>query len=192
MTTPPTLSNALSFGLQGRVVIVTGAANGIGEACARRFAAEAAHVVLADVNSERGAAVAAELRSAGHSAGFMACDVSRKADVDALVDHVLQAFGRLDVLVNNAGIFKAADFLDVTEEDFDAVINVNIKGSFLMGQAAARASAISGWSSTTVWIDRCRASRGHTSMLAVTLPMRTMLALSAGSALPSGAVPAKG
>ena len=144
MTTPPTLSNALSFGLQGRVVIVTGAANGIGEACARRFAAEAAHVVLADVNSERGAAVAAELRSAGHSAGFMACNVSRKADVDALVDHVLQAFGRVDVLVNNAGIFKAADFLDVTEEDFDAVINVNIKGSFLMGQAAARAMKSTG------------------------------------------------
>jgi len=70
MPNSPTLSNALSFGLQGRVVIVTGAANGIGEACARRFAGEGAHVVLADVNSERGAAVAAELRSAGHSAGF--------------------------------------------------------------------------------------------------------------------------
>jgi NAD(P)-dependent dehydrogenase (short-subunit alcohol dehydrogenase family) len=96
------------------------------------------------VNSERGAAVATELRSAGHSAGFMACDVSRKADVDALVDHVLQAFGRIDVLVNNAGIFRAADFLDVTEEDFDAVINVNIKGSFLMGQAAARAMKSTG------------------------------------------------
>ena len=144
MTTPPTPSNNLSFGLQGRVVIVTGAANGIGEACARRFAAEAAHVVMADVNSERGAAVAAELRSAGHSAGFMPCDVSRKANVDTLVDHVLQAFGRIDVLVNNAGIFKAADFLDVTEEDFDAVINVNIKGSFLMGQAAARAMKSTG------------------------------------------------
>ena len=117
MPTPPTLSNALSFGLQGRVAIVTGAANGIGEACARRFAAEGAHVVLADVNSDRGAAVAAELRSAGHSAGF---------------------------LVNNAGIFRAADFLDVTEEDFDAVINVNIKGSFLMGQAAARAMKSTG------------------------------------------------
>ena len=142
MPTPPTLPKALSFGLQGRVAIVTGAANGIGEACARRFAAEGVHVVLADVNSERGAAVAAELRSAGHSAGFMACDVSRKADVDALVDHVLQAFGRIDVLVNNAGIFRAADFLDVTEEDFDAVINVNIKGSFLMGQAAARAMSL--------------------------------------------------
>lgn len=138
------ISNALSFGLQGRVVIVTGAANGIGEACARRFAGEGAHVVLADVNSERGAAVAAELRSAGLSAGFMVCDVSRKADVDALVDHVLQAFGRLDALVNNAGIFKPADFLDVTEEDFDAVINVNIKGSFLMGQAAARAMKSTG------------------------------------------------
>jgi NAD(P)-dependent dehydrogenase (short-subunit alcohol dehydrogenase family) len=87
---------------------------------------------------------AAELRGQGLSAGFMACDVSRKTDVDALVDHVLQAFGRIDVLVNNAGIFKAADFLDVTEEDFDAVINVNIKGSFLMGQAAARAMKSTG------------------------------------------------
>ena len=116
----------------------------VAEACARRFAAESAHVILSDVNSERGAAVAAELRSQGHSAGFMACDVSRKSDVDALVDHVLQAFGRIDVLVNNAGIFRAADFLDVTEEDFDAVINVNIKGSFLMGQAAARAMKSTG------------------------------------------------
>ena len=139
-----TFPNTLSFGLQGRVVIVTGAANGIGEACARRFAGEQAHVVLADVNSERGAAVADELRSQGLSAGFMACDVSRKADVDALVGHVVQTFGRLDVLVNNAGIFRAADFLDVTEEDFDAVIRVNIKGSFLMGQAAARAMKSSG------------------------------------------------
>ena len=105
------MTHTLSFGLQGRVVIVTGAANGIGEACARRFAAEQAHVVLADVNSERGSAVAAELRSQGHSAGFMACDVSRKADVDALVDHVLQAFGRIDVLVNNAGITRDRMFL---------------------------------------------------------------------------------
>ena len=119
------ISNTLSFGLQGRVVIVTGAANGIGEACARRFAAEQAHVVLTDVNSDRGSTVAAELRAQGQSADFMVCDVSLKADVDALVAHALQAFGRIDVLVNNAGIFKAADFLDVTEEDFDAVIKVN-------------------------------------------------------------------
>ena len=105
------LSNGLSFGLQGRVVIVTGAANGIGEACARRFAGEGAHVVLADVNSERGAAVAAELRSAGHSAGFMACDVSRKTDVDALVDHVLQADEGvdLDFLVGKRGAFVPRD-----------------------------------------------------------------------------------
>ena len=101
------LQNALSFGLNGRVAIVTGAANGIGEACARRFAAEQAHVVLADVNSERGHAVAAELRSQGHSADFMACDVSCKSDVDALVDHVLKALGRIDVLVNNCLLYTS-------------------------------------------------------------------------------------
>ena len=68
----------------------------------------------------------------------MHCDVGHKPDVDALIARTLAAHGRIDVLVNNAGIFKAADFLDVTEADFDAVIRVNVKGSFLVGQAVAR------------------------------------------------------
>ncbi|NKE67525.1 SDR family oxidoreductase [Ramlibacter sp. RBP-2] len=133
---PPAPSNTVSFGLGDRVCVVTGGAQGIGEACARRFAGEGAHTVIADVADERGQALAAEL-----GAIYVHCDVGDKAQVDAAVARVLQAHGRIDVLVNNAGIFKAADFLDVTEADYDAVLRVNLKGSFLMGQAVAREMA---------------------------------------------------
>ena len=132
-------SSRICFGLQGRVAIVTGAAQGIGEACARRFAAEGAQVVIADVADERGRQLAAEL-----GARYVHCDVGDKAQVDALVAEVLAGHGRIDVLVNNAGIFKAANFLDVTEEDFDAVLRVNLKGAFLVAQAVTRAMARAG------------------------------------------------
>ncbi len=132
------------FGLDGRVAIVTGAAQGIGEACARRLAADGASVSLWDVDAARGEALAAQLRESGATAGFVHCDVSRKPEVDAALAAVLQAHGRVDALVNNAGIFKAADFLDISESDWDAVIAVNLKGAFLVAQAVARAMAASG------------------------------------------------
>ena len=131
--------HAVHFGHQDRVVIVTGGSQGIGEACARRFAQEGAQVVIADVADARGHALALEL-----GATYRRCDVGDKIDVDDLVAATLQRHGRIDVLVNNAGIFKAADFLDVTEEDFDDVLRVNLKGSFLMGQAVARVMAAQG------------------------------------------------
>ena len=93
-------------------------------------------MVLADVDDARGNALAAEL-----GALYVHCDVGDKRQVDAAVAAILQAHGRIDVLVNNAGIFRAADFLEVTEEDFDAVLRVNLKGAFLMGQAVARVMA---------------------------------------------------
>ena len=131
-------SNAanISFGLAGRVCIVTGGAQGIGEACIRRFARENAEVVIADIDDVRGSALASELGGL-----FVHCDVGDKAQVDALVAQTMAAHGRIDVLVNNAGIFKAADFLDVSEADFDAVLRINLKGSFLVGQAVARVMA---------------------------------------------------
>ncbi|HZY17924.1 MAG TPA: SDR family oxidoreductase [Ramlibacter sp.] len=131
--------STISFGLEGRICIVTGGAQGIGEACARRFAREGALPVIADVDAVRGQALAGELGGL-----FVACDVGDKAQVDALVARVVREHGRIDVLVNNAGIFKAADFLDVTEADFDAVLRVNLKGSFLAGQAVARVMAAAG------------------------------------------------
>jgi len=120
--------------LHQRVAIVTGAANGIGLACARRFAAEGAKVVLADLDQAAGDAAAASLPDAR----FVCTDVSRRADVDALVARTLEWHGRIDALVNNAGITHACEFLDVAEEDFDRVLAVNLKSMFLCGQAVAR------------------------------------------------------
>ncbi|MFN3415837.1 MAG: SDR family NAD(P)-dependent oxidoreductase [Caldimonas sp.] len=127
------------FGLRGRVTLVTGAAQGIGQACAERFAREGAPLVLLDVDDARGEALAAHLSAQGAAALYRHCDVGDKAQVDAAVAAAVERFGRIDVLVNNAGIFRAADFLDITEADFDAVLRVNLKGAFLMGQACARA-----------------------------------------------------
>ena len=130
------MPSKISFGLLGKVCMVTGGAQGIGEACCRRFAGEQAHVVVVDVDVKRGLTLAGVLGGL-----FIACDVGDKNQVDTAVTRVLQAHGRIDVLVNNAGIFKTADFLEMTEEDFDAVLRVNLKGSFLMGQAVAREMA---------------------------------------------------
>ncbi len=135
----PSPSSLISFGLAGRVCIVTGGAQGIGEACIRRFAREQAKVVIADIDDARGAALAREVDGL-----YVHCDVGDKAQVDALVAQTIAAHGRIDVLVNNAGIFRAADFLDVTEADFDAVLRINLKGSFLAGQAVAREMAKAG------------------------------------------------
>ncbi len=134
-----TESPLISFGLRDRVAIITGGAQGIGAACARRFARERAQVVIADVDDARGQALAHEL-----GVGYLHCDVGDQAQVDALVARTLELHGRIDVLVNNAGIFKAAAFLDVTEADFDAVLRVNLKGAFLVAQAVARAMAAAG------------------------------------------------
>jgi NAD(P)-dependent dehydrogenase (short-subunit alcohol dehydrogenase family) len=134
-----THTTPIHFGLQGRVCIVTGGAQGIGEACARRFAREGAPVVIADIADARGQALAEEL-----GALYVHCDVGEKGQVEALVARCLAAHGRIDVLVNNAGIFKAADFLDISEADFDAVLRINLKGAFLVGQAVARVMAQAG------------------------------------------------
>jgi NAD(P)-dependent dehydrogenase (short-subunit alcohol dehydrogenase family) len=127
-----------SFALHDRVAVITGAAQGIGKACARRLAQDGAKVALWDVDFAKAQALAAELQAQGASALAQHCDVSRKADVDAALAATQRSLGPVNALVNNAGIFKAADFLDVTEADWDAVIAVNLKGSFLVAQAVAR------------------------------------------------------
>jgi NAD(P)-dependent dehydrogenase (short-subunit alcohol dehydrogenase family) len=132
------MSNRIRYGLDGRVVIVTGGAQGIGEACVRTLAADGARVALWDLDDDRGAAIAAELSASGAYVLHRRCNVASDADVQAALAATVSAFGCVDGLVNNAGIFKAAPFLDITEADWDAVLDVNLKGSFLVGQAVAR------------------------------------------------------
>ncbi|WP_288380059.1 SDR family NAD(P)-dependent oxidoreductase [uncultured Massilia sp.] len=120
--------------LANKTAIVTGASQGIGLACAQRLVQEGARVMLVDVRPE-GANAAAAL---GEAARFQLADVGIKADVDAMVAATLAAFGHIDVLVNNAGVTHAADFLDLKEEDFDRVLRINLKSMFLCSQAVAR------------------------------------------------------
>ncbi len=119
--------------LKNRIAIVTGAARGIGLACAEGFAAEGAQVVIADVLDETGTAEAKRL-----GATYLHCDVSRSVDVNATVAAVVKKFGAVDILMNNAGVNSSSDFLDISEADFDRVVDINLKGSFLMLQACAR------------------------------------------------------
>jgi NAD(P)-dependent dehydrogenase (short-subunit alcohol dehydrogenase family) len=130
--------------LKDKVAIVTGAARGIGLACARRFAAEGARVMLADIDAKAGEEAARAIQGAGGAAQFFPCDVGDKGRVEALIDAAVQDFGGLDIAVNNAAILHTCDFLDIAEADFDRVVRVNLKGYFLVGQAAARRMAQQG------------------------------------------------
>ncbi len=121
--------------LADKVAIVTGGARGIGLAIARRYVAEGARVVIADVDRAAGEA---EAKTLGASCRFVASDVGDARAVAGLIEQTVGAFGALDILVNNAGIIHAADFLDLKEADFDRVLRVNLKGAFLAGQAAAK------------------------------------------------------
>lgn len=124
--------------LEDKVALITGAGQGIGLACAQAFAREGAKVVLADLNEAAVRQAAAQLQADGAKAVFVACDVSVKAAVEKAVATAVESFGSLDILVANAGIVHAAEFLDLEEADFDRVLAVNLKGVFLAGQAAAR------------------------------------------------------
>jgi glucose 1-dehydrogenase len=121
----------------GKVVAITGAARGIGKACAERFLADGAKVVISDVDGGELAKTAAALGRAADLRTVEA-DVSKRADVDRIVATAVKEFGRLDVMVNNAGVARNRDFLDITEAEFDDVMGINLKGAFFGVQAAAR------------------------------------------------------
>lgn len=123
--------------LENKVAIVSGAARGIGYAVARRFLGEGMKVVVGDVDEQAGEKAATELAELG-PVQFVHCDVGDRLQVRNLVAATRDAFGPVDVLINNAGVVHGADFLSVSEEDFDRVLRINLKGAFLLGQAVAR------------------------------------------------------
>jgi len=121
--------------LNDQVAIVSGAARGVGLACARRIADLGAHVVLTDVDATTGTEAAQALCADGLRASFAPLDVSDVAAIRACVSDVAANFGRIDVLVNNAGICLLADIEDVTEQHWDRTFQVNLKGTFFLSQA---------------------------------------------------------
>jgi NAD(P)-dependent dehydrogenase (short-subunit alcohol dehydrogenase family) len=119
--------------MEGKAGLVTGAASGIGRACAIRFGQEGASVIVSDLESSRegGEETVRSIRDAGGEAEFFACDVSRSADSEALVAQVVERYGKLDFAHNNAGIGVHARLHETSDEDFDRVIAVNLRGTFL-------------------------------------------------------------
>lgn len=120
-----------------KVAIVTGGAQGIGYAVSERLLRDGARVMIADINDDAGSQAVEALGEYG-PVRYVHCDVAERLDVHNLVASTLEAYGDIDILVNNAGVVHGADFLDLEEEDYDRVMGINLKGSFLAAQAVAR------------------------------------------------------
>jgi NAD(P)-dependent dehydrogenase (short-subunit alcohol dehydrogenase family) len=150
--------------LKDRVAVVTGAGRNIGEAVARLFAREGAKVAVVDLDRTRGERVAAAIKSAGGDAEAFVTDVSKASEVTALVKAVVERFGRIDILVNNVAVSDNKSILEITEQDWDRVMNVTLKSQFLMSKHVAQqmlAQGIAGnivnVGSTSGWQGRPRA-----------------------------------
>ncbi len=116
--------------LDGKVAIITGAARGIGKATAVLFAKEGARVVVTDIDAQTGESTAEEIRTHGGDAVFIPVDVTDPASVERMVQEAVNTYGRVDILVNNAGVLRDRTLVKMSHEDFDFVINVNLKGVF--------------------------------------------------------------
>jgi 3-oxoacyl-[acyl-carrier protein] reductase len=130
--------NRISTDLSGRVALVTGAGRGLGRAIAQTLAAAGAHVACVDISAESLAQTVAAIQAAGGTAMPLACDVTDSQRVNQTVDEVVKTWGALHVLVNNAGITRDNILLRMKDEQWDAVIQVNLRGTFLFTRAAAK------------------------------------------------------
>lgn len=120
---------------KGKVAVITGASRGIGRSIALALAAQGATIVAVDMDQASTEAVVAELQAAGGKALAVVGDVTASADVEHMIDAAIDAFGRVDILVNNAGITRDGLLMRMKDEDWDAVLNVNLKGAFLCSRA---------------------------------------------------------
>jgi NAD(P)-dependent dehydrogenase (short-subunit alcohol dehydrogenase family) len=126
------------FDLSGKGAVVTGGAMGIGQGIALRLAEAGANVMVADINLKAATQTAQQIEARGGKAQAIRADVCSPADAEKVARATVDAFGSLDILVNNAGIFPSSRFLDTSEESWDKVLDINLKGVFLYSQAAAR------------------------------------------------------
>lgn len=124
--------------LDDKISLVTGAGQGIGKAIALAFASEGSTVVVNDINLDTACTTAQEIITMGGKALAIRADVSKKDEVSSMLHELLRNFGRIDILINNAGVQTETPFLDLSEEEWDRIIDVNLKGAFLCGQLVAR------------------------------------------------------
>lgn len=119
--------------LSDKAIVVTGGAQGLGRSCAERFIADGARVLIADINEEILQATADEI-----GAQHVAADISKRSEIEKVVQACVDQFGKIDMILNNAGIAKNQEFLDISDDDYDSVLNVNLKGAFMGVQTAAK------------------------------------------------------
>ncbi len=132
------------FDLTGKVALVTGAQRGMGRAHALALASQGARVVVTDVGVDGCALVAGEITAAGGEALCFAMDVANKAQIDEVITKTVETWGKLDILVNNAGVYRPTPALDITEEEWEQTMRVNLRGEFLCAQRAAKEMAKQG------------------------------------------------
>ena len=133
------------FNLKDKIALVTGARRGMGKSHAIALASQGAKVVVTDIDEKECQTVVDEIKSKGGEAIVFKLDVSNKAEVNAVFDKVVKQYGRLDILVNNAGIYQSKLALEITEEDWDRMIDIDLKGEFLCAQRAAKEMAKNKW-----------------------------------------------
>ena len=124
----------ININLKNKIVIVTGGAQGIGEAMVRDFAESESRVIIADIWEEKGKALAEELQNKGYTVFFKKTDVSNAEDIQALVDFAVGTYGRINILVNNAAVNIPGSILELSEEDWDKTMNINVKSQFLVSK----------------------------------------------------------
>ncbi|MGD9943251.1 MAG: beta-ketoacyl-ACP reductase [Burkholderiaceae bacterium] len=135
----------MDLGIKGKTAIVTGSARGLGKAAARRLAQEGANVVVTDINGELAQATAAQLKAEGLSIHCVVADITRPDDVKRLADETCSTFGSVHILVNNAGFPRDRYLVKMSDEDWDLVMNVMLKGTFLITRAVMPKMIEQGW-----------------------------------------------
>lgn len=133
------------FDLTGKVAVVTGGRRGMGRTHALLLAQQGARVVVTDINAEECAPVVEEVVSAGGEAACYKMDVSDVAEIQSVFDEIVKEYGRVDILVNNAGIYKSQMAADISEEEWDKTVDINLKGQFFCAQRAAKEMAKNKW-----------------------------------------------